>query len=176
MYPWCTVKLRLNTRNLELKISTLGMYRITWWRRRDLRIPSFYNKTSYSGLETHILNSYTNPVVQGMHYLLPIRRLAKSHITTNCLRENCLFCELGFVVRMLEDARGTNCQTSNFCKVVGVLAQSASLYFCATVSWGSPSGQCHRTHRLRQGIHRRRLCSQDTSFQSFPHRSPEHWG
>ncbi|KXN85486.1 PAB-dependent poly(A)-specific ribonuclease subunit PAN2 [Leucoagaricus sp. SymC.cos] len=86
----------------------------------------FYNKTAYSGLETHILNSYTNPVVQVMHYLLPVRRLAKSHITTNCPRENCLLCELGFVVRMLEDARGTNCQTSNFCKVVGALAQSAN--------------------------------------------------
>jgi hypothetical protein len=24
----------------------------------------FYNKTEYSGLETHILNSYTNPLVQ----------------------------------------------------------------------------------------------------------------
>lgn len=83
----------------------------------------FYNKTSYSGLETHILNSYTNPVLQVMNYTLPIRKLAKSHITTNCPREHCLLCELGFVVRMLEDAHGTNCQSSNFCKTVGVLAQ-----------------------------------------------------
>jgi len=83
----------------------------------------FYNKTEYSGLETHILNSYTNPVVQVMHYCLPIRRFAKYHITTNCPREHCLLCELGFVVRMLEDATGINCQSSNFCKTVGVLAQ-----------------------------------------------------
>lgn len=67
-------------------------------------------------------------MVQLMHYNLPIRRLAKSHITTDCPREHCLLCELGFVVRMLEDARGTNCQASNFCKTVGVLAQSEINY------------------------------------------------
>ena len=85
----------------------------------------FYNNTPYSGLETHILNSYTNSVIQAMHYVYPIRRLAKSHITLNCPREHCLFCEFGFVVRMLEDAKGINCQASNFCKTVGVLAHSA---------------------------------------------------
>jgi len=88
----------------------------------------FYNKTDYSGLETHILNSYTNPILQVMHYSFPIRILAKSHITTNCPREHCLLCELGFVVRMLEDASGINCQSSNFCKTVGVLAHGD--YLC----------------------------------------------
>lgn len=83
----------------------------------------FFNKTDYSGLETHILNSYTNSILQVLHYVLPIRRLATSHTTTNCPREHCLLCELGFVVRMLEVAQGTNCQASNFCKTVGVLAQ-----------------------------------------------------
>lgn len=58
-----------------------------------------------------------------MHYVLPIRQLAKSHIATDCPREHCLLCELGFVARMLEDAKGINCQASNFCKTVGVLAQ-----------------------------------------------------
>jgi Ubiquitin carboxyl-terminal hydrolase. len=86
----------------------------------------FYNHTPYSGLETHILNSYTNPLVQSLHYIHPIRSLAKSHITTNCLNEHCLLCELGFVSRMLEDAKGTNCQSSNFCRTVGILAQGES--------------------------------------------------
>ncbi|KAI4525371.1 hypothetical protein K525DRAFT_234573 [Schizophyllum commune Loenen D] len=86
----------------------------------------FYNKTEYSGLETHILNSYTNSLVQVLHYCMPIRRIAKSHITTNCPKEHCLLCELGFVVRMLEDARGTNCQASNFCKTARVLAQATN--------------------------------------------------
>lgn len=83
--------------------------------QKDFR---FYNKTPYSGLETHILNSYTNALVQAMHYVLPLRQVAKSHITTACTREHCLLCELGFVMRMLEDARGTNCQASNFCKTI----------------------------------------------------------
>ncbi len=54
-----------------------------------LLLSSFYNKTEYSGLETHILNSYTNAILQVMHYSLPIRYVAKSHITTNCSREHC---------------------------------------------------------------------------------------
>ncbi|KAF5379932.1 hypothetical protein D9757_007171 [Collybiopsis confluens] len=86
----------------------------------------FYNKTEYSGLETHILNSYTNPLLQVLHYNLSIRTYAKLHITTDCSREYCLLCELGFVVRMLEDAKGTNCQSSNFCKAVGVLAHMSN--------------------------------------------------
>ncbi|KAH9999109.1 PAB-dependent poly-A-specific ribonuclease subunit PAN2 [Russula vinacea] len=87
---------------------------------------AFFNKTEFSGLETHILNSYTNSLLQVLHYCLPIRKVAKSHITTRCPSEHCLLCELGFVSRMLEDARGTNCQSSNFCKTVGVLAQSVN--------------------------------------------------
>ncbi|KAF9567565.1 hypothetical protein CPC08DRAFT_703099 [Agrocybe pediades] len=86
----------------------------------------FYNKTHLSGLETHILQSYTNSLIQVMHYVLPIRQLTKAHITINCPREHCLLCELGFVSRMLEDAHGTNCQASNFCKTVGVLAQASN--------------------------------------------------
>ena len=86
-------------------------------------ISRFFNRTEFSGLETHILNSYTNSLLQVLHYCHPIRVVAKSHITTRCPNEHCLLCELGFVSRMLEDAKGTNCQSSNFCKTVGVLAQ-----------------------------------------------------
>lgn len=89
-------------------------------------VSRFYNRTGYSGLETHIINSYTNPMLQLLHYTLPVRTLARSHIATDCQRENCLFCELGFVVAMLKDAHGVNCQSTNFCKAVGVLAQSTS--------------------------------------------------
>ena len=67
-------------------------------------------------------------MVQVMHHVLPIHRFSISHTTTNCPREHCLLCELGFVVRMLETARGRNCQASNFCKTVGVLAQGMSLF------------------------------------------------
>ncbi|THG96777.1 hypothetical protein EW026_g5119 [Hermanssonia centrifuga] len=111
----------------------------------------FYNHTHYSGLETHITNSYTNAMLQIMFYTLPIRRLAKSHITTDCQREHCLFCELGFVVRMLEDARGTNCQSSNFCKVVGVLAQNHNLI--ELMDYGRESADHNYGHMI-QAFHR----------------------
>ncbi|KAF8590468.1 hypothetical protein K439DRAFT_1329688 [Ramaria rubella] len=87
----------------------------------------FYNKTTYSGLETHILNSYTNALLQTLHYTIPVRKLAKSHITTSCQREHCLLCELGFVVRMLEDAEGINCQAANFCKTISALPQATQM-------------------------------------------------
>ncbi|CCM05048.1 uncharacterized protein FIBRA_07250 [Fibroporia radiculosa] len=111
----------------------------------------FYNRTEFSGLETHISNSYTNPIVQLLHYTLPIRRLAKSHITTDCPREHCLLCEFGFVVRMLEDANGTNCQASNFCKTVGVLAQMNNAI--ELIDFGRESAELNYAHMI-QAFHR----------------------
>lgn len=111
----------------------------------------FYNKTTYSGLETHILNSYTNPLVQSLHYIHPIRQLAKSHITTNCPSEHCLLCELGFVSRMLEDAKGTNCQASNFCRTVGVLAQASNAI--ELVDYGRENRDADYAHKI-QTFHR----------------------
>ncbi|GBE82668.1 ubiquitin carboxyl-terminal hydrolase-domain-containing protein [Sparassis latifolia] len=126
----------------------------------------FYNRTEFSGLETHILNSYTNPVVQLMHYILPIRHLAKSHITTDCLREHCLLCELGFVMRMLEDARGTNCQASNFCKTVGVLAQMNNAI--ELMDYGRESAELNYSHMI-QAFHRFLVDHLSSEGNSFPH-------
>ncbi|KAG8829897.1 poly(A)-specific ribonuclease [Serendipita sp. 400] len=86
----------------------------------------FYNRTAFSGLETHILNSYTNALIQSMHYVMPLRRIAKSHITMACSREYCLLCELGFVMRMLEDAKGINCQATNFCRAISNISTAAT--------------------------------------------------
>ncbi|KAJ1017800.1 hypothetical protein NDA16_005117 [Ustilago loliicola] len=87
----------------------------------------FYNKTQYSGLETHIQNSYANSYLQALHYLPPFRETAKAHILQNCPRENCLLCEAGFLFRMLEDAKGANCQASNFLRAFGNSHKAASL-------------------------------------------------
>lgn len=75
-----------------------------------------------------------------MHYAVPVRRLAKSHITTNCQREHCLLCELGFVVRMLEDARGINCQAANFCKTISALPQGTSIAISVDIEFIGLSG------------------------------------
>ncbi|EST08831.1 Exonuclease, RNase T/DNA polymerase III [Kalmanozyma brasiliensis GHG001] len=87
----------------------------------------FYNRTQYSGLETHIQNSYANSYLQALHYLPPFRETAKAHILQNCPRENCLLCEAGFLFRMLEDARGANCQASNFLRAFGNSQKATSL-------------------------------------------------
>ncbi|KAJ7702241.1 ubiquitin carboxyl-terminal hydrolase-domain-containing protein [Mycena rosella] len=126
----------------------------------------FYNKTEYSGLETHILNSYTNALLQIMHYSPPIRYLAKSHITTTCPREHCLLCELGFVVRMLEDANGTNCQSSNFCKTVGVLAQSSNAI--ELIDYGREPTEVDYALMI-QSFHRFLLDHLSSEGNSFPH-------
>lgn len=88
---------------------------------------AFYNKTPFSGLETHIINSYTNALLQALHYLLPMRRYAESHTRIACTKENCLLCELGFLCRMLEDAKGVNCQASNFSRAFTASTQAAAL-------------------------------------------------
>lgn len=91
---------------------------------------SFYNATRYSGLETHIANSYTNALLQALHYTLPFRQIAKSHLSQPCPREHCLFCEAGFLFRMLEDAQGVNCQASNFSRAFGGTQQGP---FCRSL-------------------------------------------
>lgn len=87
----------------------------------------FYNQTEYSGLETDILNSYTNSLLQALHYTTPIRAVAKAHICVDCTKENCLLCESGFLFRMLEDAKGVNCQASNFSRAFSATPQASAL-------------------------------------------------
>jgi PAB-dependent poly(A)-specific ribonuclease subunit 2 len=89
----------------------------------------FYNKTNYSGLETHISNSYTNSLLQALHYTLPVRIVAKAHIAQDCQKEACLLCEAGFLFRMLEDAKGINCQASNFSRAFSGSAQGMPIRY-----------------------------------------------
>lgn len=79
---------------------------------------SFYNKTSYSGLEIHIANSYANALLQIMHYTPLIRNLTLQHTATACVSETCLLCELGFLFDMLQKAEGSICQATNLLKAL----------------------------------------------------------
>lgn len=97
---------------------------------------AFYNQTSYSGLETHIQNSYANAYLQALHYLMPFRGVAKNHVLDiapsgqtrkGCQKDNCLLCQAGFLFRMLEDAQGANCQATNFLRALGSSERAASL-------------------------------------------------
>ena len=87
----------------------------------------YYNQTPYSGLETHITNSYANPLLQLFRFTPLIRNLALQHTASPCLFESCLLCELGFLIDMLEKAAGLNCQASNFLKTFSGLSNAVSL-------------------------------------------------
>lgn len=88
----------------------------------------YFNKTPYSGLETHIHNSYANAYLQALYYLSSFRSLAKAHIfDERCERDECLLCQAGFLFKMLEDARGANCQATNFLRAFGTSPRAASL-------------------------------------------------
>ncbi len=90
-------------------------------------IGRYYNKTRFSGLETHIANSYANSLLQVMKFTPLIRNLALHHTATKCLYETCLLCEMGFLFDMLEKANGQNCQATNFLKTFSNLSHAASL-------------------------------------------------
>jgi len=105
-------------RKVEIKYSRFGVEDFDF---------GYYNRTRYSGLETDIINSYTNALLQALHYTEPIRAVAKAHICIDCQKENCLLCEAGFLFRMLEDAKGTNCQASNFSRAFSATPQASAL-------------------------------------------------
>ena len=105
-------------RKVEIKYSKFGVDDFDF---------EYYNKTKFSGLETHIENSYINPLLQLMKFIPWIRNLALFHAATNCLCENCLLCELGFLFDMLEKASGLNCQATNVLRVFSSLSAASSL-------------------------------------------------
>ena len=74
----------------------------------------YYNKTRFSGLETHITNSYLNPLLQLLKFTPLVRNLALYHAASRCIADGCLLCEMGFLFDMLEKADGLSCQATNF--------------------------------------------------------------
>ncbi|KAI9759589.1 MAG: Protein kinase C-like 1 [Chaenotheca gracillima] len=105
-------------RNVEIKYSRFGVDDFDF---------EFYNKTAYSGLETHIANSYSNPLLQLYKFIPLLRNLALHHAATSCLSETCLLCEMGFLFNMLESAGGQNCQATNFLKTFSSLPQAGAM-------------------------------------------------
>jgi PAB-dependent poly(A)-specific ribonuclease subunit 2 len=87
----------------------------------------YYNKTEFSGLETHIANSYANPLLQLIRFIPVLRNCALHHAATVCVLDTCLLCELGFLFDMLEAAGGLNCQATNFLKTLSSLSHASSL-------------------------------------------------
>ncbi|USW48021.1 Putative ribonuclease H-like superfamily, exonuclease, RNase T/DNA polymerase III [Septoria linicola] len=96
-------------RNVEIKYSRFGVEDF------DFR---YFNKTRYAGLETHIANSYANPLLQILRFTLVARNISLHHTARDCRLESCLMCELGFLIDMLEKASAPNCQATNFLKAL----------------------------------------------------------
>lgn len=85
-------------------------------------------------------------------------------------------------MRMLEDAKGINCQSSNFCKTVGVLAQGTALarpYYVTThlreaqnaielIEYGRESGDVNYAQRI-QTFHRFLIEHMSQEGNTFPH-------
>ncbi|QPG94530.1 poly(A)-specific ribonuclease [Epichloe festucae Fl1] len=105
-------------RNVEIKYSKFGVDDFDF---------GYYNKTRYSGLETHISNSYANSLLQIMHFTPLIRNLALQHAATACVGEICLLCELGFLFDMLQKADGSICQATNLLKTLSSHPQAGPL-------------------------------------------------
>ena len=89
----------------------------------------YFNQTLYSGLEIHIVNSYANPLLQVFRFTNVIRNLALHHTARDCKFENCMLCETGFVVDMLEKAQGQICQATNFFKALSKQPNAPKLEF-----------------------------------------------
>lgn len=97
-------------------------------------INRYYNKTIYSGLETHITNSYLNPLLQLFKYIPIFRNCALQHAAGSCLSEKCLLCELGYLFDMIEKASGQSCQATNFLKAFGSIPEGMLDDVCSWIS------------------------------------------
>ncbi|KAH9536486.1 hypothetical protein CY35_16G002500 [Sphagnum magellanicum] len=85
---------------------------------------SYYNKTRFAGLENDIINSYCNALLQVLYFIPKLQASVTSHV---CEREFCLTCELGFVLHMLQLARGSTCQPSNLLRALCQIREASAL-------------------------------------------------
>ncbi|KAI9595833.1 ubiquitin carboxyl-terminal hydrolase-domain-containing protein [Syncephalis fuscata] len=105
-------------RKVEIKYSKFGVEDFDF---------EYYNRTSFGGLETHITNSYCNAELQLLRFLPGLHSVAKLHINQPCTKQDCLCCELGFLLKMLEASNGLNCQANNFLRAFSTIPQASAL-------------------------------------------------
>ncbi|RDL37203.1 PAB-dependent poly(A)-specific ribonuclease subunit PAN2 [Venustampulla echinocandica] len=144
-------------RNVEIKYSKFGVDDFDF---------GFYNKTTYSGLEIHISNSYANPLLQVMHFTPLIRNLALQHTATACANDLCLLCEMGFLFDMLEKAEGSICQATNMLKTLSNHPQAGPLGLLEEDAPGS------NLTTMLQGLNRFLLDRITQDYRSIPPFTP----
>ena len=74
-------------------------------------------------METHITNSYLNPLLQLFKFTPLVRNLALYHAASSCIADGCLLCEMGFLFDMLEKADGLSCQATNFLRAFSSISE-----------------------------------------------------
>ncbi|RKF78846.1 PAN2-PAN3 deadenylation complex catalytic subunit PAN2 [Golovinomyces cichoracearum] len=116
-------------RTLDIKYSRYGVADFDF---------GYYNKTKFSGLETHIPNSYANSLLQVLKYIPMLRNLALQHTATSCINDGCLLCEMGFLFDMLEKAEGLACHATNLLKTFSLNPQAGPLGLLEDEATGSP--------------------------------------
>lgn len=73
-----------------------------------------YNETEYSGLETHVDNSYTNSLLQAYRFIPEFYNCVLSALGPENLTPNSLLTELGYLYDMLTKAKGQHFRPTNF--------------------------------------------------------------
>eukprot|EP00798_Chlamydomonas_sp_ICE-L_P004951 gene4951-34729_t len=87
---------------------------------------SFYNRTTFAGLENDLPNCYCNSLLQVLYFTPVFRDAVLSHVPEPD-SEFCLTCELSFLFRMLMASHGRPCQASNLLRALRHTRESAAL-------------------------------------------------
>lgn len=106
-------------RKLEIKYSKFGIADFDF---------DFYNRTQYSGLETQLANSYTNPLLQLLRFSPLFYNACLEYVARyNTVDNISLLNELGLLFDMLHKANGKHCRASNFLKTLSLTPQASKL-------------------------------------------------
>ncbi|RXG56082.1 PAB-dependent poly(A)-specific ribonuclease subunit PAN2 [Armadillidium vulgare] len=111
------VHVPIRYRRIEIKYSKIGIEEFDF---------DSYNRTSFSGLDMSLPNSYSNPMLQMFYYVAPLRASILSHL---CEKEFCLACELSFLFHMLDInvGQGVPCHASNFLRAFRTIPEASAM-------------------------------------------------
>lgn len=105
-------------RKLEIMYSKFGV--------DDFDFDSF-NKTHFTGLETHVDNSYTNSLIQLYRFVPEIFNFVLGNLGIENLESNSILRELGYLYDMMVKSFGHHLRPSNFQQTLSSLQEAINL-------------------------------------------------
>lgn len=87
----------------------------------------YFNNTPYSGLETHVSNTYCNPLLQLYRFTPDIFNFTVRRLARENLEQDSVTTELGYLFDMLVKSNGRHCNASNFQRVLNSLPEAHRL-------------------------------------------------